>query len=501
LLRRVFTITLLIVWLVAAVTAQAAGPVRLFIFYTDTCGHCQVVLNEVLPPLQARYGSNLEVRGFEISTAANYEVMLKLEKLYGVSAPDFPEIFIGQEVLVGEAAIRTRLPALIDKYLAQGGVDFPSNDQPVAPSAPTSASSAQTVYLAYFYKTGCQTCDRTSYDLNYLKGKHPELLVKEFDIATADNKALNEVLSKKYGVPEEKHLVTPMIFVGSDYLVGEAANAANLQALVEKYRGQGTTPPWEGVDIEQGRNVILERFRHLSPLAVLGAGLIEGLNPCGFATIIFLISYLAFAGLKNRQILAVGLAFTFGVFAAHLLIGAGLLAFLQTVSFISVLAKVLYAIIAVMCLLLAAISLADYVKVRQGRAEEMTLQLPKFLKKQVHRMIRQTSKWQTTVLYALAALGIGAVVAALEVVCTGQVYLPTILFVAQMPELRANALFYLTLYNLMFVLPLVIVFLLAFYGTTTRQLGDFLDRHMGAVKLTTAIFFLVLGGWLVYSLL
>ena len=190
-LRRVFTITLLIVWLVAAVTAQAAGPVRLFIFYTDTCGHCQVVLNEVLPPLQARYGSNLEVRGFEISTAANYEVMLKLEKLYGVSAPDFQEIFIGQEVLVGEAAIRTRLPALIDKYLAQGGVDFPSNDQPVAPSAPTSASSAQTVYLAYFYKTGCQTCDRTSYDLNYLKGKHPELLVKEFDIATADNKALN----------------------------------------------------------------------------------------------------------------------------------------------------------------------------------------------------------------------------------------------------------------------------------------------------------------------
>jgi len=501
LVRRVFIATLLVILLTAVVTAQAAGPVRLFIFYSDTCSHCQVVLNEVLPPLQAKYGSNLEVRGFEISTAANYEVMLKLEKRYSVSAPDFPEIFIGQEVLVGEETIRTRLPALIDKYLAQGGVDFPTEDQPVAPSAPTSASAAQTVYLAYFYKTGCQTCDRTSYDLSYLKGRHPELLVKEFDIATADNKALNEVLCKKYGVPEEKHLVTPMIFVGNDYLVGEAANAANLQALVDKYRGQGTTPPWEGVDIEQGRNVILERFRHLSPLAVLGAGLIEGLNPCGFATIIFLISYLAFAGLKNRQILAVGLAFTIGVFVAHLLIGAGLLAFLQTVSFISVLAKVLYAIIAVMCLILAAISLADYIKVRQGRAEEMTLQLPKFLKKQVHQMIRQTSKWQTAVLYALAALGIGAVVAALEVVCTGQVYLPTILFVAQMPELRANALFYLTLYNLMFVVPLVIVFLLAFYGTTTRQLGDFLDRHMGAVKLTTAVFFLILGGWLVYSLL
>ena len=42
---------------------------------------------------------------------------------------------------------------------------------------------------------------------------------------------------------------------------------------------------------------------------------------------------------------------------------------------------------------------------------------------------------------------------------------------------------------------------MAFYGTTTQQLGDFLDRHMGAVKLATAVFFLLLGGWLVYSLL
>jgi hypothetical protein len=80
LLRRVFIATLMVVLLTFAVAAQAAGPVRLFIFYSDTCGHCQIVLNEVLPPLQAKYGSNLEVRGFEISTAANYEVMLKLEK-------------------------------------------------------------------------------------------------------------------------------------------------------------------------------------------------------------------------------------------------------------------------------------------------------------------------------------------------------------------------------------------------------------------------------------
>lgn len=118
-LRRVFIATLMVVLLTFAVAAQAAGPVRLFIFYSDTCSHCQVVLNEVLPPLQAKYGSNLEMRGFEISTAANYEVMITLEKRYGVSAPDFPEIFIGQEVL--SLGNPSNLPAAIGKASFLGG--------------------------------------------------------------------------------------------------------------------------------------------------------------------------------------------------------------------------------------------------------------------------------------------------------------------------------------------------------------------------------------------
>jgi hypothetical protein len=36
------------------------------------------------------------------------------------------------------------------------------------------------------------------------------------------------------------------------------------------------------------------------------------------------------------------------------------------------------------------------------------------------------------------------------------------------PELRVRAFLYLLLYNWMFVLPLVVVFILAFRGTTSR---------------------------------
>jgi cytochrome c biogenesis protein CcdA len=53
----------------------------------------------------------------------------------------------------------------------------------------------------------------------------------------------------------------------------------------------------------------------------------------------------------------------------------------------------------------------------------------------------------------------GVVISIIELACTGQVYLPTILFVLGVPELRLQAGVYLVLYNLMFVLPLVVVFL------------------------------------------
>ena len=53
----------------------------------------------------------------------------------------------------------------------------------------------------------------------------------------------------------------------------------------------------------------------------------------------------------------------------------------------------------------------------------------------------------------------------------------------------------------MFVLPLVVVFVLAYFGTTSEQLGRFINRRAAAVKLLTAGLFLVLAGWLFVTLL
>jgi len=62
------------------------------------------------------------------------------------------------------------------------------------------------------------------------------------------------------------------------------------------------------------------------------------------------------------------------------------------------------------------------------------------------------------------------VVSIVELACTGQVYLPTIIFVLGLPQWRARAALALVAYNLMFVTPLIVVFLLAYFGTTSSSL-------------------------------
>jgi hypothetical protein len=157
-----------------------------------------------------------------------------------------------------------------------------------------------------------------------------------------------------------------------------------------------------------------------------------------------------------------------------------------------------YGFTAVLCAGLALFSFKDFLKARQGEIGDMSLNLPHNLRKRINSVIRRGRKSET---YVLGALGTGVIVSLLELACTGQVYLPTIIFVTSVPELRGRAIGYLTLYNLLFVLPLVVVFILAYYGTTSKELSKFLQSNAATVKLGMVALFGSLAVWLGLSLI
>lgn len=503
---------------VATPTAQPESIVHLRFFYSRKCPECAVIREEVIGVLQSQYGARLAVMEHDVETSVeNYRLIRALEEAYGVKKPSMPEVFIGKHALIGEAEIRERLPFLVSQYLESGGAPLPTPGEietvTETPSrveerferlpeegcrwcGSSESAGLPLIYLAYFYQPGCQECDRAELDLRFLKTRYPQLVVVSFD-ARAEA-ALLEWLGEATAVPEEKRLTAPAVFVGKDALVGQDVNAREIESLLARYVATGADPIWRDFDPNASTESIIRRFRSLGVLTVIGAGLLDGVNPCAFTTIVFFISYLAFIGRKGRDIILVGAAFTLGVFLTYLLVGLGALKFITSLAFLSILSRLVYLATALLCAAFAILSAYDFIQARRGRPEEMRLRLPKRVHQQIHHTIRTQSRLSG---FVWGALGTGVVVSLLELACTGQVYLPTIIFVAGVAELRAYGVLYLVLYNLMFIAPLVIVFLLAFYGTTSRQLGSFLEQHVAPVKLLTAILFAALAVWLFSSLL
>jgi len=126
----------------------------------------------------------------------------------------------------------------------------------------------------------------------------------------------------------------------------------------------------------------------------------------------------------------------------------------------------------------------------------MVLQLPQFLKKRINEVIgSHLRKKQEEGMLSLctSAFVVGFLVSLLEGACTGQVYLPTIVLILKNTELRLKAFSYLIVYNLMFILPLVVVFVLSLFGLGSQKFNNFLKENIARIKILMFLLFFLLG--------
>jgi len=467
------------------------------LFLSEDCDDCAFIKEKLLPQLFEKYPNALKVKSYSIDDISNYDLLVTLEEQFGDMGNDVPVVFIGGEVLGGPEEVAENFVSLVEEYLLQGGCDFP-NIIAAKPEKPTTASD-KVIYLAYFEKAGCKECDRVSYILKSLERKYPNLKIKKFPSEGKENTELFEAVCSLYEVPEKKRLIEPSIFLGEQHLLKEEITDKRLRDLIKQYEKEGTGCPWEEAEEmrSQAKNNIIARFKSLGPFAIVAAGFVDGINPCAFTTIIFFMSYLALSGRKGRELIYVGIAFTTSVFLTYFLVGLGAFQFIQSLSVFSLFSRILYILIAALAFALGTLSLYDFIKARRGELKEIVLQLPRFLKRRIHKAIRGTR----TERFVLAAFVAGVVVSLLELACTGQVYLPTLCFVVGVPELRTNAIFYLVLYNVMFILPLVFIFCLTYFGTTSASLANVMQRHVALIKLLTSILFFGLCAFLVSTLI
>jgi uncharacterized membrane protein len=111
----------------AVVHAQQTPPVvHAVLFYSPTCPHCHIVINETLPPLDTKYGEQLQVIGVDISQPDGGALFDAALQKFGLESGGVPFLVVGDIYLVGSLQIPQEFPRLIEAGLAQGGVDWPN---------------------------------------------------------------------------------------------------------------------------------------------------------------------------------------------------------------------------------------------------------------------------------------------------------------------------------------------------------------------------------------
>jgi hypothetical protein len=357
-----------------------------------------------------------------------------------------------------------------------------------AVSAPVATEATP---IIYFYTEGCSECQAVDLYLTSLESKYNVTIYKKFDALDKAGAGIRASLDEQYGVPVSQRGVAPTIFVGDHVFVREKAIKAGLedalrsstalsrQHLLDAYKtaetGGGTQPA--------------DTFKTFSVMAIVGAGLLDGINACAFATFIFFVSFLMLRSKAKRDILFIGLAFSLGVFIAYLAAGLGLYQLVSRVKWFFGLSKWFYVGMGIFTAVIAVLSARDAWRTRHGNLGDMTLQLPEQNKGMIHKLIRGQAR---TGFGAMGAFLIAFPVSLIEFMCTGETYLPTIVLIFSEDVLRQRALLFLIIYNVLQILPLVIMTNVAYFGVSSDHLVTWMKKNTMIVKVATAVLMVAL---------
>lgn len=229
------------------------------------------------------------------------------------------------------------------------------------------------------------------------------------------------------------------------------------------------------------------------PAVVLGAA-IDSVNPCAFGVLIFLMAYLTKVFDRKSTVLIGGLLYTAAVYITYFLAGLGLLSAVQNPSA----SYWFYWVATFVAFSAAAFEIKDFFWYGRGVSLDMSV-----IPGSADRIKMWTSKIESTAesnpRMALAmTLPIGFGAAAFELPCTGQVYLAILGLINASGVGIGTWLPWLALYNFIFVLPLIIITLLMYFGMSSDRLETWRKKNRRYMRLGAGLFLYALGAFLLW---
>lgn len=215
---------------------------------------------------------------------------------------------------------------------------------------------------------------------------------------------------------------------------------------------------------------------------IIVAAAVDSINPCAIGVLILLISTLVATSQSKRRMLYLGLVYIAAVYVTYFLAGIGLILFFTLIP--QAIAEYISIAIAAIIVFSSLVEIKDFYWYGQG----FTLAIAPDKAKKIQDYAKNLS--------LPGMVFLGAFVAAVELPCTGGPYLAITLILRHQFNLAALGL--MVIYNFIFVLPLIILLLLALLGTKATELKKWKDTNRAYMRLLMGLLMIALGWVLIF---
>ena len=209
---------------------------------------------------------------------------------------------------------------------------------------------------------------------------------------------------------------------------------------------------------------------------VISTALIDSINPCAIGVLILLISTLLALSHNRKKMLITGIIYILAIYITYFVAGIGLLLFIQRFN----LAEPIGIFVSILIIILGLIEIKDFFWYGKG----ISLVIPYKRSKQIEKMMKK--------LTIPGAITLGIFVAAVELPCTGGPYLAITTLLAKL-GLSSIIITYLLIYNFIFILPLITILLLVYFGMNAKKIKNWKQNNKKWMRLATGIILIILG--------
>ncbi len=351
------------------------------------------------------------------------------------------------------------------------------------------SNNGKCVLVEYFYQPNCEECKKiTALILPPMQEQYgSRVKLEKYDLSEQKNFLhLIAVLDRQQNTSNAD---VYMVVSGKHILGGYQTVEKQLFPAIEaELHNIGDTALSEALPSAATVKTTVEKFK-LG--VVIAAGLIDGINPCVFSALVFFMSLLSVAKIRGRKLILIGVVYCIAGFITYLLLGFGLFKLIKTLDAFPMFKTGLNATMFGILLIFALISFRDawlFYK-SGGDSKQVVLQLPDRLKAMSHNIMKKGLKFH----YLIAgSFVIGVAVTLLESVCTGQVYVPTLVLMSNESGAFSKWFGLLLLYNLMFILPLIGVFIMTYCSISILTAIKLTSTNLLLGKILLGLFFLAL---------